>query len=51
MAVLQKGKAIYPFWGDLTNIDTGFHHLSLQNTSEAICTAILPGSTRLPSIV
>ena len=47
MAVLQKGKSNYPFWGASINLITGLDPLSLQTTSEATYSALLPGITNL----
>src|SRR3954463_3925186 len=47
MAVLQKGKAVYPFWGSSINLITGLDPLSLQTTSEASYAALLPGISNL----
>ena len=47
MAVLQKGKAIYPFWGESINLITGLDPLSLQTTSEATYATLLPGISNL----
>ena len=47
MAVLQKGKAIYPFWGASINLITGLDPLSLQTTSEATYATMLPGISNL----
>lgn len=47
MAVLQKGKAIYPFWGTSINLITGLDPLSLQTTSEATYATMLPGISNL----
>lgn len=47
MAVLQKGKANYPFWGASINLITGLDPLSLQTTSEATYAAMLPGISNL----
>lgn len=47
MAVLQKGKANYPFWGSSINLITGLDPLSLQTTSEATYAALLPGISNL----
>lgn len=47
MAVLQKGKAAYPFWGTSIKIVTGLDPLSLQTTSEAIYSTMLPGLSNL----
>lgn len=47
MAVLQKGKAIYPFWGVSINLITGLDPLSLQTTSEATYATMLPGISNL----
>jgi hypothetical protein len=47
MAVLQKGKATYPFWGASINLITGLDPLSLQTTSEATYATILPGISNL----
>jgi hypothetical protein len=47
MPVLQKGKAIYPFWGASINLITGLDPLSLQTTSEASYATMLPGISNL----
>lgn len=47
MAVLQKGKANYPFWGASINLITGLDPLSLQTTSEATYATMLPGISNL----
>lgn len=47
MAVLQKGKATYPFWGASVNLITGLDPLSLQTTSEATYATMLPGLSNL----
>jgi len=47
MAVLQKGKSIYPFWGASINLITGLDPLGLQTTSEATYAAMLPGISNL----
>lgn len=47
MAVLQKGKTTYPFWGTSINLITGLDPLSLQTTSEASYSTMLPGITNL----
>lgn len=47
MAVLQKGKATYPFWGASVNLITGLDPLSLQTTSEATYATMLPGISNL----
>jgi hypothetical protein len=47
MAVLQKGKAQYPFWGASVNLITGLDPLSLQTTSEATYATMLPGISNL----
>lgn len=47
MAVLQKGKASYPFWGASINLITGLDPLSLQTTSEATYSTMLPGISNL----
>jgi len=47
MAVLQKGKATYPFWGASINLITGLDPLSLQTTSEATYATLLPGISNL----
>lgn len=47
MAVLQKGKAIYPFWGESVSIITGLDPLGLQLTSEATYATMLPGISNL----
>lgn len=47
MAVLQKGKALYPFWGASVNMITGLDPLSLQTTSEATYATMLPGISNL----
>lgn len=47
MAVLQKGKALYPFWGASVNLITGLDPLSLQTTSEATYATLLPGISNL----
>ena len=47
MAVLQKGKAIHPFWGAPVNLITGLDPLSLQTTSEATYATMLPGISNL----
>jgi hypothetical protein len=47
MAVLQKGKALYPFWGASVNLITGLDPLSLQTTSEATYATMLPGISNL----
>lgn len=43
MAVLQKGKNKYPFWGSSVNLITGLDPLGLQTTSEATFTVLLNG--------
>jgi hypothetical protein len=47
MAVLQKGKSIYPFWGASINLITGLDPLGLQTTSEATYATMLPGISNL----
>jgi hypothetical protein len=47
MAVLQKGKANYPFWGTSVSLITGLDPLSLQTTSEATYSILLPGISNL----
>lgn len=47
MAVLQKGKSTYPFWGASINLITGLDPLSLQTTSEATYSVLLSGITNL----
>jgi hypothetical protein len=47
MAVLQKGKSIYPFWGASINLIMGLDPLGLQTTSEATYSAMLPGISNL----
>jgi len=47
MAVLQKGKALFPFWGASINLITGLDPLSLQTTSKATYSALLPGISNL----
>jgi len=47
MAVLQKGKSIYPFWGENVNLITGLDPLGLQVTSEATYATMLPGLSNL----
>lgn len=47
MAVLQKGKSLYPFWGESINLITGLDPLSLQTTSEATYATMLPGISNL----
>jgi len=47
MAVLQKGKSIYPFWGASISLITGLDPLGLQTTSEATYAAMLPGISNL----
>jgi len=47
VTVLQKGNAIYPFWGASINLITGLDPLGLQTTSEATYAAILPGISNL----
>lgn len=47
MAVLQKGKSVYPFWGASINLITGLDPLGLQTTSEATYAAMLPGISNL----
>lgn len=47
MAVLQKGKSNYPFWGASINLITGLDPLGLQTTSEATYATLLPGISNL----
>ena len=47
MAVIQKGKTLYPFWGASVNLITGLDPLSLQTTSEATYATLLPGISNL----
>jgi hypothetical protein len=47
MAVLQKGKSNYPFWGASINLITGLDPLGLQTTSEATYATMLPGISNL----
>lgn len=47
MAVLQKGKTLYPFWGASVNLITGLDPLSLQTTSEATYATLLLGISNL----
>src|SRR6187401_1305561 len=47
MAVLQTGKATFPFWGASINLITGLDPLSLQVTSEATYATMLPGISNL----
>lgn len=47
MAVLQKGNALYPFWGEQVSIITGLDPLGLQLTSEATYATLLPGISNL----
>jgi hypothetical protein len=47
MAVLQKGNALYPFWGETVNLITGLDPLGLQVTSEATYALLLPGLSNL----
>ncbi|MFN8257706.1 MAG: hypothetical protein U0W24_18570 [Bacteroidales bacterium] len=47
MPVLNKGKAIYPFWGTSLNLITGLDPLGLQTTSEATYAMLLPGISNL----
>lgn len=47
MTVLQKGKALYPFWGASINLITGLDPLGLQTTSEATYAKMLPGISNL----
>lgn len=47
MAVLQKSKSNYPFWGASINLITGLDPLGLQTTSEATYGTMLPGITNL----
>lgn len=51
MAVLQNGKAKYPFWGASINLVPGLDPLGLQVTSEAIYAAMLPGISNLTNRV
>ena len=51
MAVLQIGKAKYPFWGASINLVPGLDPLGLQVTSEAIYAAMLPGISNLTNRV
>ncbi|MCK9401482.1 MAG: hypothetical protein M0Q51_16005 [Bacteroidales bacterium] len=47
MAVLQKGKSLYPFWGSSVTLITGLDPLGLQVTSEAAYSEMLSGITNL----
>lgn len=47
MAVLQKGKSVYPFWGASINLITGLDPLGLQTTSEATYATMMPGISNL----
>ncbi|WKK57440.1 hypothetical protein [Sphingobacterium sp. BN32] len=47
MALLQKGKSNYPFWGASINLITGLDPLGLQTTSEATYATMLPGISNL----
>jgi hypothetical protein len=47
MAVLQKGKTLYPFWGASINLISGLDPLSLQTTSEATYATMLSGISNL----
>ncbi|MEI6678264.1 MAG: hypothetical protein WCL21_06635 [Mariniphaga sp.] len=47
MAILQKGKSIFPFWGASVNLIMGLDPLGLQTTSEATYAAMLPGISNL----
>jgi len=47
MAVLQKGRSNYPFWGASITLITGLDPLSLQTTSEATYATLLPGISNL----
>lgn len=51
MAILQEGKAKYPFWGASINLVPGLDPLGLQVTSEAIYAAMLPGISNLTNRV
>jgi hypothetical protein len=47
MAVLQKGKSVYPFFGEQMNLITGLDPLGLQVASEATYAMLLPGISNL----
>jgi len=47
MAVLQKGKSLFPFWGASINLIMGLDPLGLQTTSEATYSSLLPGISNL----
>ncbi len=47
MAVLQKGKSLFPFWGTSINLIMGLDPLGLQTTSEATYSSLLPGISNL----
>ena len=43
MGVLQKGKSIYPFWGESIKLIPGQDPLGLQVTSQALYITLLSG--------
>lgn len=47
MAILQKGKSKYPFWGENINLIRGLDPLGLQVTSEASYSTMLTGISNL----
>jgi hypothetical protein len=47
MTVLQKGKSVYPFFGEQMNLITGLDPLGLQVASEATYAMLLPGISNL----
>jgi len=47
MAVLNKGKSLFPFWGTSINLIMGLDPLGLQTTSEATYSSLFPGISNL----